>query len=275
VTGPVVGAARYLCAPNAKREDTMRLPRSYLMLAHAAFFAILTIACANDNAVQPAGPLTVSTLEVTVTTSGSDPDTDGYFLGGTRPGDAEGMSIDAVVPVNGTATLSGIPADTYKMVLEGVAPNCDPVTQLPPQLVIENARVARLSIHIQCTDSLQLTYRVGPSSSGGDSLSVTGQVWMVDLTGKNVSRVTTDSRSHETPAWSPDGSRLAFVSDREGGATIWIMEPTGDVSPVNTGLQQNFGPQWSPDGQRLVFFSPVDGITQLFTSTPTALICEP
>lgn len=31
----------------------------------------------------------------------------------------------------------------------------------------------------------------------------------------------------DSPAWAPDGRRIAFTSDRTGDSDIWVMEPTG------------------------------------------------
>jgi hypothetical protein len=60
------------------------------------------------------------------------------------------------------------------------------------------------------------------------------------------------------PAWSPDGSRIAFVRFREGGAGIWVMNADGtgarritDGGPDVDGT--DLGPAWSPDGSRIAF----------------------
>jgi dipeptidyl aminopeptidase/acylaminoacyl peptidase len=54
--------------------------------------------------------------------------------------------------------------------------------------------------------------------------------------------------------WSPDGTRLAFVSDREGGrAQIYIITITGGEACKLTAIPQGAGvPVWSPDGTQLV-----------------------
>ncbi len=60
------------------------------------------------------------------------------------------------------------------------------------------------------------------------------------------------------PAWSPDGSKIAFVRFREGGAGIWVMNADGtgarritDGGPDVDGT--DLGPAWSPDGSRIAF----------------------
>ncbi len=60
------------------------------------------------------------------------------------------------------------------------------------------------------------------------------------------------------PAWSPDGSKIAFVRFREGSAGIWVMSADGtgarritDGGPNVDG--SDLGPAWSPDGSRIAF----------------------
>jgi dipeptidyl aminopeptidase/acylaminoacyl peptidase len=65
---------------------------------------------------------------------------------------------------------------------------------------------------------------------------------------------TGDGVSSSSPRWSPDGTRLAFLSARDGGRTqIWVMARTGgdarQVSRLDNGASAF---EWSPDGTRFV-----------------------
>jgi Tol biopolymer transport system component len=62
------------------------------------------------------------------------------------------------------------------------------------------------------------------------------------------------------PSLSPDGERLAYVSNRTGSNEIWIAKADGsDARRVTSNIRTVFHPRWSPDGQRLVFASQSNG----------------
>jgi hypothetical protein len=70
-------------------------------------------------------------------------------------------------------------------------------------------------------------------------------------------------------AYSPDGTKIVFVSDREGGQELFIM-PAG-ANPVfpfklTQGGCVNETPTWSPDGRRLYWASNCDGDFELYTA---------
>ena len=56
------------------------------------------------------------------------------------------------------------------------------------------------------------------------------------------------------PVWSPDGTRIAFTSKREGSLDVYVMDADGQEAKRLTSHEDDeSSPSWSPDGRRLVF----------------------
>lgn len=69
-----------------------------------------------------------------------------------------------------------------------------------------------------------------------------------------------------SPAWSPDGGRLAYVSFETQKAVVWVQDlSTGERRMVANFRGSNSAPAWSPDGRQLAVALSRDGLTQLFT----------
>src|SRR5712691_13114302 len=87
-------------------------------------------------------------------------------------------------------------------------------------------------------------------------------IWLVDGAGGEPRRFTTGPRRDTAPRWSPDGSRLAFISEREAKkkGQLYVMPADGGEPTLLTDLTNGVtSPVWSPDGTRLAFVSRVGG----------------
>jgi Tol biopolymer transport system component/pimeloyl-ACP methyl ester carboxylesterase len=75
-------------------------------------------------------------------------------------------------------------------------------------------------------------------------------IYLQRVGGRNSTNLTKDSRADDTqPSFSPDGQRIAFRSDREGGG-IYVMGATGES--VTRLSDFGYSPAWSPDGERIL-----------------------
>ncbi|MDO9095704.1 MAG: Tol-Pal system beta propeller repeat protein TolB [Rubrivivax sp.] len=73
-----------------------------------------------------------------------------------------------------------------------------------------------------------------------------------------------------SPAWSPDGKKLAYVSFETQKAAVWVQDvTTGERRMVANFRGSNSAPAWSPDGQRLVVTLSLGGPAQLYSIPAT------
>ena len=79
-------------------------------------------------------------------------------------------------------------------------------------------------------------------------------IWMCDIEGKRISELTRGDWRDTNPVWSPDGQRLAFISDRSGSSQLHVMWfDTREVAQL-THLESTPGSiAWSRDGKRICF----------------------
>jgi Tol biopolymer transport system component len=82
-------------------------------------------------------------------------------------------------------------------------------------------------------------------------------VYRISLVGRDndPSRVLQSPGRDWDPAISPDGTTIAFVSDRGGASEIWLSSAGGTDAEPRTGLRgpEPRSPRWSPDGSAIVF----------------------
>jgi dipeptidyl aminopeptidase/acylaminoacyl peptidase len=81
-------------------------------------------------------------------------------------------------------------------------------------------------------------------------------LWIVDVTGERVRELTHGNWRDSSSVWSPDGKKIAFLSDRDGTTQIHVMwMDTREVAQLTHLEQAPGGLRWSPDGKMLAFTS--------------------
>jgi tricorn protease len=87
--------------------------------------------------------------------------------------------------------------------------------------------------------------------------------------------LTNSSGAHDKwPRWSPDGARIAFISDKSGEEEVWIVTQDGSkpAEQITTGGRaMRYAPEWSPDGSRIAF-SDKDGKVFVLTLANRKLV---
>ena len=92
------------------------------------------------------------------------------------------------------------------------------------------------------------------------------EIFVMDYDGERIKRLTNNGSLNLNPAWSPDGSEIAFLSYRTGRPELVILSSSGDLRkayPQQKG-ELNLAPEWSPDGKKIAFSGSRDGNSEIF-----------
>jgi Tol biopolymer transport system component len=82
-------------------------------------------------------------------------------------------------------------------------------------------------------------------------------------------QVTTDAGEDYAPCWSPDGTTIAFWSDRGGNFDIWTVPAGGGTcTQITTDPAYDGCPSWSPDGTTIAFYSDRSGNCDIWCIKP-------
>jgi Tol biopolymer transport system component len=118
-----------------------------------------------------------------------------------------------------------------------------------PPLPLEAARKAEFT----ATHGTWMSLDVSPD---GQTIvfDLLGDLYTLPITGGKATRITNGLAFDAQPRFSPDGKRIAFISDRSGGDNLWTMAlDFRDTTQVSQGNGNLFvSPEWSPDGRYLV-----------------------
>ena len=89
-------------------------------------------------------------------------------------------------------------------------------------------------------------------------------LYIMDVANGRSHRITRDRASAGSPAWAPDGARIAFASNRDAsGTNVWVV-PAGGGTPVKYTQSGGTSPDWSSDGTRIAFASYRDATSDIW-----------
>ncbi len=95
-----------------------------------------------------------------------------------------------------------------------------------------------------------------------------GEIYKMNYDGSDVTRLTNNSSEDMSPDWSPDGTKIAFKSNRTGEYEIYVMNADGTGQIQVTTMTNCDSPQWSPDGKRIAFYTRQNNNNIIYTMNP-------
>ena len=103
-------------------------------------------------------------------------------------------------------------------------------------------------------------YRYPRFSPDGQRVAVTieeseSNIWLYDLARDTLTRLTSQGSLNLMGAWTPDGKRIAFLSDKEGPLNLFwqLADGSGGLERLTTSQSTQAPNSWSPDGQLLAY----------------------
>lgn len=95
--------------------------------------------------------------------------------------------------------------------------------------------------------------------------SRSNQIYLMDMDGTNIKRLTNDSLDYYHPQFSPDGSKILFYSKEEDNGEIYMMDTDGNnIINLSNSMGNDMTPQFSPLGNKIVFTSDRDGTKEIY-----------
>jgi Tol biopolymer transport system component len=87
-----------------------------------------------------------------------------------------------------------------------------------------------------------------------------------EATGRNATQLISSSRQERHPDFSPDGGKIAFLSDRSGTGEIWVCDSDGSkpFQATSFGGPATGVARWSPDGKSIATVAPLEGHEDIF-----------
>ena len=134
--------------------------------------------------------------------------------------------------------------------LAGAVLGAQPAPLTPPQ-TLERRGIGDLEFS---PDRARLVFTVTEPVKGTTRQR---NIWMLDVASRRLRQLTFSAKSDWTPRWAPDGRAIAFLSDRDGAAQLYLLPLGGGEAAKLTDRKESISAfRWSPDGRHIALLMP-------------------
>ena len=206
-------------------------------------------------------------VQVNVQTTGDDPDPDGYEVvldGGTpKP-----------LLTNGSVLITGLAPGDHAAALSDVADHCVLSGTNPLTVTVVSGATANATFSVSCNLPLAAPGHDIAFSFAANTSAAEYEVYLLSADGTTITNLSNDPSASYWPAWSPDGQKIAFDSNREFSSNrswdhIFVMNADGSgQTQLTSGEFHDGWPAWSPDGGKIAFASNRSGRLEIHVMNP-------
>ena len=128
---------------------------------------------------------------------------------------------------------------------------CSSFAQLKPEQALSRRTISEVRFS---PDGERVAFTVSEPPKGTTRIR---HIWVLQVGSRESHQFTSSAKSESAPRWSPDGRKLAFLSDREDSTQIYLISlGGGEALRLTEGKNAVRSFEWSPDGKQIAFLAP-------------------
>jgi TolB protein len=154
-------------------------------------------------------------------------------------------------------TFTGVYTGTHVVTISDVSLSCIVHGERWQSVKVKHKQLSRVAFSVAC--AAPVTNHIAFASNRDGRYDI----WRMADDGSNPVNLTRDFEGGIKPAWSPDGTQIAYSGSYQGASGILVMDSDGRTVRVVTN-DNGYWPTWSPRGDQIAYDRYVDGTSRIY-----------